>query len=83
MVELFEHQVPLRGLDPRHDGVRLAHLSDIHCGNVTPADHVRRAVELTNQAAPDLVLMTGDYVNWRRSDIDLMEQQLAGLSANA
>jgi hypothetical protein len=79
---LSQHDVPLSGLDPRHDGLRIAHLSDIHCGNVTPAEHVRRAVAITNQARPDLVLMTGDFVNWRRSDIDLMEEQLAGLRAN-
>jgi predicted MPP superfamily phosphohydrolase len=37
--------------DPAHDGLRIAHLSDIHAGNPTPAEHVRAAVELANAAA--------------------------------
>jgi len=80
-LRLARHEVALAGLDPRHDGLRIAHLSDIHVGNVTPAEHVRRAVALTNQAEPDLVVMTGDYVNWRRSDVDKLGDQLAGLRA--
>ena len=78
-MQLVEHEVEVRGLDARHEGLRIAHLSDIHVGNVTPADHVRRAGDLTNQAECDLVAMTGDYVNWRKSDVVKLERQLAGL----
>lgn len=76
-----EHDVHLPGLDPRHDGVRIAHLSDIHVGWITPREHVRHAVELANQARADLIVMTGDYVCWTRKEIPLMEEQLSGLEA--
>jgi len=76
-----DHEVRIPGLDPRLDGVRIAHLSDIHVGRLTPAEHVRHAVELANQAEPDLVVMTGDYVCWRRSEVPLIEEQLCGLRA--
>src|SRR5258708_15953959 len=76
-----EHDISVRGLDPRHDGVRAAQLSDIHVGNLTPAAHVRAAVDAANAAAPDLIVLTGDYVCWRRSEAELAGVQLAGLRA--
>ncbi|HTM18973.1 MAG TPA: metallophosphoesterase [Kofleriaceae bacterium] len=76
-----DHVVRIPDLDPRLDGVRIAHLSDIHVGKLTPAEHVRHAVDLANQAEPDVIVMTGDYVCWRRSEIPLIEEQLSGLRA--
>jgi len=74
-----EHDVHVRGLDPRHDGVRIAQLSDIHVGNMTPAAHVRAAIAAANAAAADLIVMTGDYVCWRRHEVEAAREQLAGL----
>jgi predicted MPP superfamily phosphohydrolase len=78
---VVEREVPIRGLDPRHDGVRIAQLSDIHVGSTTPAAHVRAAVAAANSARPDLIVLTGDYVCWRRRDAELLREQLAGLAA--
>jgi len=78
---LTEHEVPIEGLDPRLDGVRIAQLSDIHVGSMTPRAHVRAAVELANSARPDVVVMTGDYVCWRRHEVEQAEDQLGGLRA--
>lgn len=75
------HDIYVEDLDPRHDGVRIAHLSDVHCGRMTPRAHVRRAVELANTCGADVICMTGDYVNWSRDEIPLMAEQLSGLSA--
>ena len=71
----------MQDLDPRHDGVRIAQLSDIHVGNLTPAAHVRAAVDAANAAAADLIVLTGDYVCWRRQEVELVKDQLAGLRA--
>jgi hypothetical protein len=61
--------------------VRIAQLSDIHVGNLTPAAHVRAAVDTANAAKPDLIVLTGDYVCWRRHEVALAGDQLAGLRA--
>ena len=76
-----EHEVFVKDLDPRHDGVRIAQLSDIHVGNMTPASHVRAAVDAANGAKPDVIVLTGDYVCWRRQEAAMVEEQLGGLSA--
>jgi uncharacterized protein len=76
-----ELEVRIKGLDPRHEGVRIAQLSDIHVGNLTPASHVRAAIDAANAARPDLVMLTGDYVCWRRHEAALAGEQLGGLRA--
>src|SRR6266542_2239411 len=59
---LVEREVIVPGLDPAHDGVRIAHLTDLHVGMLTPARKILRAVELAQAARPDLLFMTGDFV---------------------
>jgi len=76
-----EHEVYVERLDPRHDGVRIAQLSDIHVGSLTPKRHVRAAIAAANATAPDLIVLTGDYVCWRRHEAALAGDQLAGLRA--
>lgn len=44
------------------DHLRIAHLTDLHVGRVTPMAVQEAAVELTNASRPDLVLITGDFV---------------------
>lgn len=78
---VVEHELRLPNLDPRHDGVRVAQLSDIHVGNMTPASHVCAAIKAANDAAPDLVMLTGDFVCWRRHEAEMAGEQLAGLKA--
>jgi predicted MPP superfamily phosphohydrolase len=42
--------------------LRIAHLTDLHVGRVTPFEVQRQAVALTNAQQPDLVVITGDFV---------------------
>ena len=42
--------------------VRVAHLTDLHVGRVTPMAAQERAAEIVNSARPDLVVITGDFV---------------------
>jgi len=42
---------------------RIAVLSDLHLGDLTNLDQIRNAVELTNSANPDLVILAGDLID--------------------
>jgi predicted MPP superfamily phosphohydrolase len=42
--------------------LRVAHLTDLHVGRVTPLRIQEEAVRLTNEEKPDLVVITGDFV---------------------
>lgn len=69
------------GLDPAHDGLRIAQLSDLHVGPRTREELVRAAIEEANAFHPDLVVLTGDYVCRSRTELDGMRAQLGGLLA--
>jgi predicted MPP superfamily phosphohydrolase len=51
------------------DGLRIAHVTDIHVGRFTDGPQLRRIVEATNQLHADLVLMTGDLINSSLADL--------------
>lgn len=78
---LVEHEVAIDGLPEALDGLRIAHLTDVHCGKITPAAHIRAAIDLSNSARPDLVVMTGDYVCWHKEEVELLRQQMGGIEA--
>ncbi|HZX30681.1 MAG TPA: metallophosphoesterase [Rhodocyclaceae bacterium] len=56
-------QIPIKGLDPRLDGLRIAQISDLHVGPTIGTHYVRRVVALANRLAPDLIALTGDIVD--------------------
>ncbi|MFB3921688.1 MAG: metallophosphoesterase [Terriglobia bacterium] len=60
--EITETDIWLPRLPPAHDGLRIAHLTDLHHSLFTPIEDIHRAVHLTNQLHPDIVALTGDYV---------------------
>lgn len=78
-LEEVELRVP--GLDAAHDGLRVAHLTDLHAGPRTPDALVRAAIADANALAPDLVVLTGDYVCNDRREVGLARELLAGLAA--
>lgn len=62
----FQHvtvEFSIPDLPGEFDGYHMLQLTDFHFGPATPAPHLRRAIKLTNDLKPDLILMTGDYVH--------------------
>ena len=48
--------------EERLSHLRIAHLTDQHFGRVTPHAVQQAAIDLTNEQKPDLVVITGDFV---------------------
>ncbi len=69
------------GLDPAHDGLRIAQLSDVHVGPRTSPAVIRGAIEEANAFAPDLVVLTGDYLSRSRGEVEGVRALLGGLAA--
>ncbi len=59
---VVEREVRVTGLDPRFDGLRIAHLSDLHIGALTPKSWGLAWAAAANRRAPDLAVVTGDMV---------------------
>jgi uncharacterized protein len=78
------HQVdlPVSGLPPELDGLRIAQLSDIHIGSYMSAAEVGRAVGLANELKPDLAVVTGDFVTGPNDPLESCISELARLQAS-
>ncbi|MEM9380390.1 MAG: metallophosphoesterase [Planctomycetota bacterium] len=59
---LREVRIEVPGLPPALDGFRIAHLTDVHGGPFLAAGDLADAATLVEEAAPDVVCWTGDYV---------------------
>ncbi len=56
--------LPISGLPPALDGLRIGFLTDVHHSRTVPAGDVTHAVNLVMAEHPDLVVLGGDYVSF-------------------
>lgn len=61
--------------------LRVAHLTDIHVGRVTPFELLKSAMQMTNEAKPDLVVMTGDFVCFSTQYLDQLTELVSMIEA--
>jgi predicted MPP superfamily phosphohydrolase len=61
-VRVVERDAHVEGLDPRLEGLRIAHLSDLHIGAHTPRAWGLRWAAAAIDRKPDLAVVTGDLV---------------------
>ena len=69
------------GLDPAHEGLTIAQLSDVHVGLNTPERRITDAIQAVNAQGPDLVFLTGDYVTYSAVTLPDVPRLLGGLAA--
>jgi len=55
--------VPVPGLKESLNGFRIIQISDLHVGQTIRRDFVESVVEVANAAEPDLIALTGDFVD--------------------
>jgi len=63
------------------DPIRVAHLTDMHVGRVTPMRIHEEAVRMTNAAKPDLVVITGDFVCHSQKFLDELHTVISSIEA--
>jgi predicted MPP superfamily phosphohydrolase len=63
--------------------LRVAFASDLHAGRMTPTGTITAAVEALLEAAPDLILLGGDFVCSRAEELQLILPSLRRLRAPA
>ena len=81
-IELTALTVPVAGLPPALAGLRIGLITDVHRSQWVSADDVSHAVGLMMRAAPDLIVLGGDYVTWGdRAYVGPSAEALAPLSA--
>jgi predicted MPP superfamily phosphohydrolase len=69
-LQVEEQDVTLPHWPQELDGLRVAHLSDIHVGGYMDRAQLLHMAALTNSAKPDIVLHTGDFLTHRTGEFD-------------
>lgn len=69
-LEVTRHAIPVRGLSPRLDGLRVAQVSDVHLpANTEVAEEV---LGVLTRERPEIVLFTGDICESATAEADLI-----------
>ena len=61
--DVVEVELEFPDLPPAFDGYRIAHLSDLHISAAARADRTAGVVRLVKECKPDLIAITGDFVD--------------------
>jgi len=62
-ISIVTRAMALAKLPDAFAGYRIVQISDVHFDEYTEPSFVRRVVDQVNRLAPDLVLLTGDYIS--------------------
>ena len=81
-IQVVRATVPVSGLSPALEGLRIGLITDLHHSEMVPAEDVSRAAALMTSEQPDLIVLGGDYVTWGdRSFVVPCAAALSGLRA--
>ena len=71
--------MPIRGLHPDLEGLRIAQLTDLHLNSWTPAALLKQVVDKVNDSGCDVVCVTGDLVSDSYEDVRAAAELLSQL----
>lgn len=79
-LSIEQTELPIPRLPPRHDGLKIAMLSDLHMSGRLSIDYFRQVVEQTLAWEPDLIALCGDLIE-RPKCLDWIDATLGRLKA--
>jgi predicted MPP superfamily phosphohydrolase len=82
-LNLREQSIPVPGLHPDLDGLRLVQLTDIHLSPFLSLRELDRAVAMANETHAHIALVTGDMITNAGDPLDLCLRHLSALRADA
>lgn len=74
--EVVEVEVPIAGLPPEAEGLRIVQISDVHVGPTIRGEFLAAVVDRINELRADVVAVTGDLIDgW----VDDLREEVAAL----
>lgn len=68
-LEVNRFDLPVTSLSAGFHGLKVAHLTDFHCGRQIPTGYLEDAVRRTAAEQPDVIALTGDFIDRGREHI--------------
>lgn len=81
-LEVREVTIYSKNLPKEFDGMRIANITDLHLGNLTPRDnYLEKIVTKLNEIEPDMLVFTGDMMNISAKEIEGLDGLFASVNA--
>jgi len=80
--EVRRVEVPIAGLPRQLEGLTIGQLSDLHAGSFFSDRPMQEAVSLLQAERPDVITITGDYVNHDADEFALIRSSIQQLQAD-
>lgn len=82
LTQFNRYRIPVPNLPAAFQGLRIAQVSDAHCGRLMPRWFVNYLLERVNRAGADVIVCTGDYIHGRdAAQIEVVWPMLCELRA--
>jgi uncharacterized protein len=78
---LHRNKIALPNLPKSFNGLKIVHISDVHCGSYFSTENLKNAFQIINELKPDLIFFTGDLVNDLAEETDRFIETLSNLNA--
>ena len=74
--------IPVKGLHPDLEGLKIVQLSDVHVGPTIRRPEIERLVTAVNTLKPDIIAITGDLIDGTVADLSYHAQPLQNLRSH-
>ncbi len=79
--QVYNVDITLPNLPRSMDGMRVVQISDLHAGSYLDHQPMQEARRLVQEQRPDLVVITGDFVNSHPKELEIIAGELARFRA--
>ncbi len=79
--KVYDEQIKIADLPPSFEGLRIVQISDMHLGSWISKRPLREAITEINNLYPDIILFTGDLVNFTSDEAFRFNSELKSLKA--
>jgi predicted MPP superfamily phosphohydrolase len=69
-VEVRKTEIVIPRLSSVFDGLKIVQISDIHTGSFFGVSYIEHVIEIIHQQSPDIIAITGDFVNFDPSEYE-------------
>ena len=80
--KVYNQEITLQNLPRALDGIHIVQISDIHAGSFPDGKPFQEAMRMVNGLKPDMILITGDYVNALPEELSLVARDMNKLKAS-
>lgn len=80
--KIYEEKIPIKGLSSEFEDFKIVQISDLHLGSWASGEPLNDAMDMILDTNPDLIVFTGDLVNYTTQEAFPFEDILARLSKN-